>query len=173
VGDVFNVRSTAANAATMINGNGGDDTINISSDAPTNNGNLDGIAGTLTVDAGSGANTLVISDFGQTSTPNSNAVLTSNQLTGFAGPTNATVIQFAATGGTLALTLRGSDALPDTITVQSTAANVTTTINSGGGDDTLNVQATGGTTTINAGAGNDTINVGSAPPPTVARIRAA
>lgn len=56
--DVFNIRATAAQYETRIFGGGGNDTVNISSDAPTNAGNLDGILGAVLVfgedhDAGS------------------------------------------------------------------------------------------------------------------------
>src|SRR5262249_52490633 len=105
--DTFNVRATPAGATTVVNGGAGNDAVNVSSDAPTNNGNLNAVAGTLTVDVGAGANTMVVSDFGG-ATPNANVVLTATQITGFAGPADATTINYAATGGTLALTLRGS-----------------------------------------------------------------
>jgi hypothetical protein len=40
----------------------------------------------------------------------------------------------------------------------------TTTLNTGDGDDTVNVQTTAGTTTLNLGAGTDTVNAGSNEP---------
>jgi hypothetical protein len=50
--DVLNVRSTATGSRTQVNGDAGNDTINVSSDAPTNMGNVNGIAGELTIDGG-------------------------------------------------------------------------------------------------------------------------
>src|SRR5262249_54196406 len=83
-------------------------------------------------------------------------------------PADATTINYAATGGTLALTLRGSDTVGDTITVLGTLGGAsTTTVQGNGGNDTVNVQATAaaaaGVTnlTVSGGAGDDTVNVGS------------
>src|SRR4029077_1083028 len=65
-GNTFNVQSTLGGSTTEIDGDGGlSDTFNVSSDAGTNNGNLAGILGTLTVQGGSGtANRLIVSDYG-------------------------------------------------------------------------------------------------------------
>jgi acrosin len=173
--DTFNVRSTLAGIATLVNGNGGNDTVNVSSDAPTNDGSLDGIAGGLSLDAGTGSNTVVLSDFGATTTnSNGNVVVTSSLITGFAGATDATVINYAATGGTLALRLRGSNTLAETFSVRGTLAGANTlTIDGNSGNDTFNLQAISGATTVNGDAGDDTIHVGSLAPVAVNAINAA
>ena len=51
----------------------------MSSDAPAHLGNVDGVAGTLTIDGGLGSNTLEVSDYGKT-TGAVNATLTANQI---------------------------------------------------------------------------------------------
>src|SRR5262249_1796980 len=69
-GTTFNVQSTRAGSTRQISG-GVNDTFNVSSDAATNpdkslknDGTLDGIAGPLIIDAGSGnASRLIVSDF--------------------------------------------------------------------------------------------------------------
>src|SRR5207248_157422 len=81
--DFFNVQSTLLGSTTEIDGNGDDDTFDVSSDAPANAGNLDAILGTLTVDAGAGAaNRLIASDFGGAANPA--VVVTNSQITGLA-----------------------------------------------------------------------------------------
>src|SRR5207249_6798943 len=91
--DVFNVQSTPGGSTTKIESNGGDDAFNVSSDAPANTGNLDGIAGILNLDAGAGAaNRLIVSDFGGGANPA--AVITNNQITGLA----PVAILYAAAG---------------------------------------------------------------------------
>jgi hypothetical protein len=162
--DVLNVQGTGAFAAT-INGNAGDDTINVSSDAPTNQGNLNGIGAALTIDAGAGAgNQLFISDFGETTTPNSNIGINTTTITGLAGPTNASTITYRATGGSYAnVTVSGSNTLADTFNINQTAR---VNLQGNGGDDAFNfstatVAILNGN--IDGGAGNDTItgdNVG-------------
>ena len=48
-GTQFNVLSTNAGTDTLLQTGGGDDTINVSSNAPTNTGTVDLIAGHLTI----------------------------------------------------------------------------------------------------------------------------
>ncbi|MBI2477321.1 MAG: hypothetical protein HYV60_01320, partial [Planctomycetia bacterium] len=50
--DILNVQSTATGSRTQVSGDAGNDTINVSSDAPANLGNVNGIAGELMVDGG-------------------------------------------------------------------------------------------------------------------------
>src|SRR5262249_60091671 len=99
-GDTANIQSISR--ATTLNTGAGNDTINVSSNAPTNTGSLAGIAATLTIDAGAGSNTLNVSDFGASS-GNSNVVISNTQITGFAGPTDNVTINYAATGGSFSL----------------------------------------------------------------------
>ncbi len=155
--DKVNVQAIGAPAS--INAGGGNDTINVSSNAPTNTGELAGIAAVLTVSGGSGASTTNVSDTGDR-TP-STSTLTGAALTSTA---------FGA-GGSLSYSslaklnvLMGSGG--NTFTVANTAAGTTTLVNSGTGADTVNVQATTGPVTVNTGGGANlnVVNVGSKEP---------
>src|SRR5262249_52298590 len=109
---------------------------------PTNVGNLNAIAGTLTVDAGAGAaNRLVISDLSSTA-GNTNVVVTSSSITGFAPVT----IFYSATGGNYTngvtgdgILLKGSATVANTFNVRSTLQGSTTKIQTGQANDTFNV----------------------------------
>jgi hypothetical protein len=161
-GDTVNVQSTLTGGTTTVDTNGGGDTINVSSDAPTDDGNLDAVAGPLSVDGGTGSNSLVVSDYGG-STANSNVILTSSQIENFAGAADNVTIGYANFSG---VTLDGSNnsAIPELFQVQSTlGGGTTTTINADAGNDTITVQANalgaGGSNVFDGDAGNDTFNV--------------
>ena len=153
--DVANVQSISA--AATINMSAGADTINVSSDAPANLGTLDGIAAALTLDGGTGANALHVSDFGQTTLVNDNIVITSNQITGIAGPSNGNPITYRASGGTLAdFTVDGSDTLGDTFNI---AGKTTADLNGNGGDDAFHLTTDAALVgAISGGAGSDTLS---------------
>src|SRR5260370_3114129 len=83
--DQINVQSTASATPTTIADSNGTATINVSSNAPTNTGNLAGIAGALTLES-TGTLAIHISDFGDTKNGNNtNVVVTSSAITGFGG----------------------------------------------------------------------------------------
>jgi len=126
--DTVNVQATAAGSATIVNGGDDDDAVNIASDAPTNAGNLDGIAGAVTVNGDAGADTLAISDAGG-ATANANVTVANTQVGNFAGPADAVAITY---GTVEALSLTGN-ANSETFTVQDPGAS--TTID--GGDPVL------------------------------------
>ncbi len=149
--NIVNVR--ALTSAATINGNGGDDTINVSSDAPTNQGVLNNINGTLTVDGGSGTNTLFVSDYGQTSLTD-NVTVTPTTITGFAGSSKATTINYGA-GTFSSVVLSGSNTLADTFTV-SGSTNVSLLGN--GGNDTFKLSDGATAQSIDGGAGTDTLS---------------
>ncbi|HTQ37931.1 MAG TPA: VCBS repeat-containing protein [Pirellulales bacterium] len=137
-GDTYNVQEFATE--THILGGTGNDTVNVSSDAggsPGNQGNLEGIFAPLDVDLGLGSNTMVVSDYGETTLANSNVTIGGGEIDNFAGPTNNIPIQFAATGGSLALSLIGSNTLPDKFTVSELDANIPLSLQGGGGDSTF------------------------------------
>jgi hypothetical protein len=167
-GDTFNVQSTTV--ITNILGGLGADIMNVCSDAGLgtgNTGNLDGIAAFLNVDLGVGANSMIVSDFGETNpaNANSNVVIFNGRIMGFAGPTNTTDIAFASSSGTLNLSLLGSDTLADTFTVEDTAANISLLLVGDGGDNHFNVGSLFGLATIASpvtvfgGSGNDLLTV--------------
>ncbi|HEV3084408.1 MAG TPA: DUF4214 domain-containing protein, partial [Gemmataceae bacterium] len=148
-GNTFNVQSTLGGSTTEIDGDGGlSDTFNVSSDAGTNNGNLAGILGTLTVQGGSGtANRLIVSDYGSANS-DAGVVVTNNRITAFAP---ASIFYSAAgkfTDGTIndGILLRGSNTGGNTFNVQSTLGGSTTQIDGDGGlSDTFNVSSDAGT----------------------------
>jgi Ca2+-binding RTX toxin-like protein len=164
--DTVNVQSTLAGGTTTVNTGGGNDTINVSSNAPTNTGNLAGLAGTLTVDGGAGANQLNVSESGSATADT--VLVTNNQISSAVVPFT---INYLATGGTFGGGINlSTGSAADTVNVQSTLAGGTTTVNTGGGNDTINVSSnaptnTGnlaglaGTLTVDGGAGANQLNV--------------
>jgi hypothetical protein len=154
--------------STTIETGGGDDTLRISSDGSGVTGNLDGIRGTLTIAAGSGSNQLLVSDQSGAAA-DTNATVTSAALTGFA----PAVINYSAIGGTFAkgIFITTTDAAAgDIVAVLSTLPGGNTNLNTGGGDDQINVSSFGaglagsldgilGALAIDAGIGSNTLRV--------------
>jgi len=168
--DAFNVKSTGP--ATELDGGTENDVYNVSSDAPTNTGNLDGITGALTVKAGAGtANRLIVSD--HSSAGNSNVEVTHDTITGLA----PAAIKYSATGGNFSngasndgIRLIGSDSGADVFIVKSTLTGSTTKIETRGGDDKVyagsdataddgKLDALKGLLTLDTGAGTDLVHV--------------
>ena len=155
------VNVQAIGAAASINAGGGNDTINVSSSAPANTGTLAGIAALLTVNGGSGTSTANFSDTGD-------GLSTISTLNG----TGLTSTAFG-TGGSLSYSLLAKLNIDlgsggNVFTVANTGIGTTTTVNSGTGSDTVNVQAIGGPTSVNTGGGStaNVVNVGSLEPAT-------
>lgn len=135
--NTINILSTPAGQTTMLTGTDGNDTFNISSDAPANQGVLDGIRGDLIIDGGGGVNTLNVSDRGNTS-GRTGVVITDHDITGMTGDVGgAGVIGFEAdddfSGGINILFGGGAD---DAL-VQSVLPGSTLTLRMGGGADSL------------------------------------
>jgi hypothetical protein len=130
--DMFNVLGTAAIAATTISGGNGNDTFTLG-----NSGITAGIAGTLSIDAGSGAaNRLMVDD--STSALAGAVVFTASGITGLSGGTAA--IGYMATGGAFTngasddgILVRGSTAA-STYAVRSTLQGSTTWLVTGAAD---------------------------------------
>ena len=161
VNDTINIQSIGN--ATTVTGSSGTNTINVSSNAPTNTGNLNGIAAALTVTASNnGMDTLNVSNFGATS-GDSNVLIGNFLITGFAGSSNNQTISYNTTsGGTFTLLhVFGSNSptLAEKFTVNNPGAKFQ--LDSQAGPDTVNVQGTIGAATVNMTGGNHTINVGS------------
>jgi Ca2+-binding RTX toxin-like protein len=157
--DTVNVRDTLPGVVTAVNTSGGDDSVNVSSDAPANGGTLDGIRGTLSIDEGPGANTLNVSDRGATA-GNAHVAIGAGTVSGLAGPGDATDILFGATGGVFAaVQVDGADSpsVPESFTVNGPAGPLTLRTN--GGDDRVVVQALQGPAVIDTGAGSDVVAV--------------
>lgn len=157
-GNRINVQSTSA-ATTSLFGSGGIDTFFLNSLAGTasETGNLNGINGTVVIEGRSGSNTLVVSDASSTA-GNVAAAITGSQILGFAGPTDAAVINYTNING---LTVRGSNsaALAEFFIVQSPTSAMT--LDAGAGPDIVNVRSLIADATILGGADNDSIRVGS------------
>ena len=128
-GTEFAVQSTSTQ--TTLSTGGGNDTVDVSSDAAANLGTLGGLLGALTIDGQGGTDTLNISDFGDAVAGSGR--LTSTGFTGF---------------GTAGIGYAGIEALNiqlgqggDTLNVVSTYLLAVTTIRAGPGSDTINVSS--------------------------------
>src|SRR4029079_766945 len=140
-------------AETKLETGDGADVVNVSSDAPTNGGTLNLLAGHLTVDGQGGSDTLNISDLGDTT--DNTGDLTFDELTGLGSAgIHYLALEF------LNIDLRSGN---DTFTVHGTHANETT-LDTGLGSDNVYIQTIAGHTMINTGAGSDTVRVGSTAP---------
>jgi Ca2+-binding RTX toxin-like protein len=134
------------------------DTVNVSSDAPTNMGKLNLIVGNLSIDTGTGTDNIVLSDCGETTLANSNVIVTNSTVTGFAGATNGTSIHYVY-GGTLTMKLIGSNTLNDHFDVQLTSYPAAPTLTlqfdgkgqPAGGMDTVRIDGTTGDDTVKVG----------------------
>jgi hypothetical protein len=133
--DVFYIRAIGVDVEAL--GGGGDDVFYISSTAGINDrGNLDGIRGNVTIDAGTGnANLLYVVDY-SAAAGNPNVVVTNSTITGLAPGT----ITYRATGGSFAndvdgIVVVGSFAWSDYFNIRSTLAGARTRIMGLGGDD--------------------------------------
>ncbi len=110
------------------------------------------------VDATTGTNSLMVVGDGA----NDAFTVTSNSVT-VASPLSGNTPLAIALENIESVTIDGGTG-DDVFTVDGTAPDTTTTVNTGTGADTVNVQAIGAATSINAGGGNDTINVSSGAP---------
>ena len=175
-GNTFTVANTASGTTTTVNSGTGSDTVNVQatsgpttvntgggsnlnvvnvgSKEPTTGGIVDEIQGALTV-LGNGADTMNVDDTGSTTAKT--GTLTATTLTGLSmGPGGITYSGLASVNIDL-----GSGG--NTFAIASTIAGQTL-VNSGTGNDTINVQTTNGPTTVNTGGGTNTVNVGRLSP---------
>ncbi len=148
--DTVNVQ--ALTKAATINGGSGSDTFNVSSDAPTDQGTLNNINGTLTVNAGTGGNVLDVSDYGQTSLAD-NVTVTGSAITGFAGSAKGTAINYGGAFSSVILT--GSHADANTFTVSGGTVAV---LQGGNANDTFNLGNGASAKSIDGGAGTNTLS---------------
>jgi Ca2+-binding RTX toxin-like protein len=156
--DAVAVRNTLPGVTTTINTGAADDFVLLSSKDV--DGLANGIQGTVTVDLGGGSNNLLrLSDKGAAS-GNANVYIGAGQVLGFAGPSDNTAVNFAATGGgQMALHVEGSNgAQPERFVVDKPTARLT--LDTFGGNDTVDVAALDQIATINTGADNDTVRIG-------------
>ena len=172
----FNLETTGTGSFTRILGNAGNDTINVSSNAIAGTpGNIDGINGTLLVDAGAGNDNRLFLDDSQ-GVMNTNTIVNSDTITGF-GKNLPALFYKASNGGHFldpagtydGILIKASQLGGNTFSVRSTLAESTTEIQTSGSNNTFNVGSeepmTGGIVDniqggLNvAGAGADTMNV--------------
>jgi Ca2+-binding RTX toxin-like protein len=152
----FNVLSTNAGTDSLLETGGGDDTINVSSTAPTlATGTVDLIAGHLTVRGEDGSDTMHVSDAGDDNDNTGN--LKFDTLTG---------LDMGAQGityGTLELLDIDLGSGDDTFLVESTHLTQTS-IDGAAGTDAVNIRTIDGHTIVTGGADADTITVGTLAP---------
>ena len=132
---------------------GGNDTVNVSSNAPTNTGTVNAILGHLTIDGqGGAADTVNVSDWADAS--DNTGSLTSTSLTGLGmGPSGITYAGLEFLNIDL-----GSGS--DDFTIVSTHGGQTT-LDTRDGGDTVNVRTIDGHTIVTTGAGADLVLVSS------------
>lgn len=156
--DSVNVRSTLTQVPVSVNTAGGNDLVRVGSDAPASTGHLGFIRGPLAVEGGEGQNFLLLIDR-DSPTGNSNAVVTANQVLGFAGPSNNIAVQYQATLGQMTLGLSGSEVAADLFQLISPKAF--TQILGNGGDDQVQIRSLTQPAAIGGGNGNDVVEVGA------------
>ena len=152
-----NIESTAAGSTTSVTTTAGTNVINIGSKAPQTGGITNNIQGALAV-SGTGNNTMNIDDTGNAAAVN--GTLTNTTVSGL-GMVASGIVYSGLTKLNVSL---GSGA--DTFTIASTSSGTSTVLNTGGGNDIVNILSTASATTINTQSGADTINVGSVAPAT-------
>ena len=145
--DTINVQSTSG--PTTLWGGRGNLTANVGSLQPAQGGIVDNIRAPLTVNGASGVNALNVDDSGSAS--NKTGTLTSTTITGLNMAGGITYSGMAAVNIAL-----GQGSVHFIIASTQTG---TTSVQSGGGSDIVDVQSTRGATTVSGGAGTDTINV--------------
>jgi hypothetical protein len=149
--DVVDLRGMLATINATFSGGAGNDTFNLRSLAPLV---VNAIDGPVTINGDDGQDTLNVYDTGDTTA--NTGVLTSTKLTGLGMASGVTY-------GTLEAVNISLGSGGNSFAIQDTHTG-STTLCSGSGADTVNVQAVHGMTTVNTQAGQDTINVGSMAP---------
>jgi hypothetical protein len=147
--DAVNVRGTAANATTVVGTGAGDDGVIVGSTSDIG-GVVDNLLGPLSVDLGGGTNGLVVNDMGSTTTDG--VVLTGTSIL-LGKQSRQLHVSYAATGGTLFLNVQTGSG-DDVVNVQGTAANATTIVGTGAGADTFGVAVTAASGYAQSGPGS-------------------
>jgi hypothetical protein len=152
--NTVNVQTTSGN--TTVNASSGDDVLNVGSLAPVGGGVVNGIAGPLTLNGGVGQDVMYVDDTGSSGAKI--GTLSANGLIGLLMPAGITYTAMRSVNLNL-----GSGS--DTFTIASTDT-ASTIVNTGAGNDSVNVQAISGNTLVQGGSGNDTFTIGSTAPGT-------
>jgi hypothetical protein len=132
--NTINILSTSAGTAMVLTCGAGDDTFNISSDAPANLGDLDGIRGNLVLAGGEGVNSLNLSDLGNV-TGRSGAVIADTYIGGMTGDAGGSgLISFDGSFESIHVQAGGG---ADSIDVLAVLPDTALTLRAGDGDDTV------------------------------------
>jgi autotransporter-associated beta strand protein len=134
-GDRVNVQSTRAGTATGVINFGGPDVIDVCSNTATNQGDLSGVQGPLSVIAMAGSDLLVVSEAARSTADT--VLVTSSSLTSTVGA--GYTINVSAAGGTFSGVNFATGTGGDGVNVQSTQAGAVTTIYNFGGADVIDV----------------------------------
>jgi Ca2+-binding RTX toxin-like protein len=161
--NTVNVEATTGTLTVFTQGH---DSIYVGSNGSALGGNVQGIQGRVQV-SGGGAATLTVDDGGDTT---SRAATLSNTpslfvgaITGLAPALIEWVPTSSVTGGVTGLTVYGGSG-GNTFTVAGTSNfYASTTLSSGAGNDTVNVENTTGALYVSNPGGNDTVWIGSNP----------
>jgi hypothetical protein len=145
-GDTFNVQGMPQ--ALTVNGGRGNDTLNVGSITDS----LDGLSGGLQFVGGGGTNALNVNDQG-TSTPQT-YVIGSASIERESGP-----LSISFDSGVKNITVNGSSG-GNSFVVSDTNPTAVTTLNTGLGNDTVEVDSTSGALNVNGQDGFDTVKVG-------------
>lgn len=156
--DSISVVGSLVGVITNIIGGDGADSIQLGTAGSGLVGSLDSILGPVSVNGGAGANQLKLVDFSD-SNGNAAASITATQILKLAGPSDTIPLNYAATGGTLAITIRGSNTGADKITLTSPASPVT--IFGNGGKDIVKANAVAAGLTFSGGNDDDQLILGA------------
>ena len=164
--NTISIPVTVAGITTTITGGAGNDVFNVSSDASSDSGNLDGIRGDLVLVGGGGINTININDRGNTTgrgTTLNNVIVTDSSITGMTGDAGGSgVIRYSATGGFSGGINVFNGSGDDYLTFESTLSGVATIIRAGAGDDVITAtdttQGRNGQLEVFGEGGSDTVN---------------
>ena len=137
--DILNVQSTATGVTTFVNLAGGSDTANVSSNAPTNNGDLNAIDGLLRIDPGFATGTDVLNINESGSAAADTVTVTASLISG----TVSGGWSVAAGVGLFDTVNVSAGTAGDAINVTSTLAGATTTVDGGAGSDAVNITGAG------------------------------
>ena len=134
--DEFRILSTLGSISVL--GGDGNDTFFVSSDAPTNEGNTDGIVGNLAIDGGAGVSRLVVSNFSGSA---SDVVVRDGLITGLTVNPISYTGEFSTVAGQAGITLIGSSSTAQNrFDVRTLNANDSLEILGGAGNDIFTVR---------------------------------
>jgi hypothetical protein len=165
-GTVTNTVNVLSTSASLILQTDGQDSVYVGSNGSSLGGNVQGINGAISV-AGAGAAALTVDDGGDTT--GRTAALSNSpffgtflgQITGLAPAAIAWIPTSSATGGVTGLTVYGGSG-GNTFTVTGTSNfSTATTLSTGTGNDTVNVEGTTGILYVSNPGGQDAVWVGS------------